>query len=224
MKSLKRFNLLFLEDNETFARHMLELLSRFFAQVFHAKSMKGALELLEREKIHAILSDIRIEDGNALEFISKIRQQDTHIPITVLSAHKDEDFLLKAIPLGLGEYLIKPVEFEVLMASLGRMAEALERLYGRVECFGENLGFYKEERVVIKGEERCPLTPSEARLLELLLAHRGRVLSKEQLEEWLYPEGVVSDSALKNLVLRLRKKIGQESIENIPQIGYKISK
>ena len=68
-------------------------------------------ENFQNNEIDIIISDLKVKDGLALSFIEQIRSINKEIPIVVLSAHKDEEFLLKAIPLGLTSYEIKPINF-----------------------------------------------------------------------------------------------------------------
>ena len=109
---MKQLKVLFLEDNETFAKHTIEFLEFYVKSVDHVVSMKEALETFHNNQFDVILCDLKVKDGNALNFIEDIRKEDGDIPIVVLSAHKDEEFLFKAIPLSLTSYELKPIDFE----------------------------------------------------------------------------------------------------------------
>jgi len=64
------------------------------------------------------------------------------------------------------------------------------------------------------------LSQKEHILLELLIRSRGRVVTKEQIERLLYQDEIMSEAALKNLVHRLRKKVGKGTIVNVHGTGF----
>ena len=136
MNNLKNFKVLFLEDNQTFAEHTIYFLELYLKEVIHCVSMKEALEKFQQNEIDIIISDLKVKDGLALSFIEQIRSINKEIPIVVLSAHKDEEFLLKAIPLGLTSYEIKPINFSDFKNVLNKCAKTIN---------GNSLVFLKED-------------------------------------------------------------------------------
>lgn len=220
MQELKNYNLLFLEDNLSFAKESINFLSLYFNSIYHLTTIKGAIELFNCEKIHLIISDLKVEDGNALEFIQKIRQKDRVIPIVVLSAHKDEEFLLKAIPLNLTRYLIKPISFEEFTQTLQELSQLLQQLYREniklCECVEYNLASKK----LFVDNSCVRLSKKEILFLELLIQKEGDCLNKSEIEEYIWENKTMSQAALKNFVLRLRKKLKKDLIYTIPTRGY----
>ena len=75
MDGLKKFNILFLEDNIGFAKNTIELLNIYFKNVLHSQTINKAVKLFKKNTIDVIISDIKVKDGNGLEFIQKIRKQ-----------------------------------------------------------------------------------------------------------------------------------------------------
>ena len=122
MDRLKDLNILFLEDNEEFAQNTIEFLNIYFKKVYHSAYIKEALKLHSENKIDIIISDIKLHDGNGLNFIQTIRERDKETPIIVLSAHKDEDFLFRAIPLNITAYELKPLSYEKFLSLLKKLS------------------------------------------------------------------------------------------------------
>jgi len=222
VKNLKKFNLLFLEDNELFANNMIEFLGEYFNALYHATSIKDALTIFSEKSIHAIISDIKVKDGNGLEFISKIRELDKITPIVVLSAHKDEDFLFKAIPLNLFDYIIKPIDYDTLIKLLNRLDHALTQTHKEIVHIKENLYYDIKNRTVIADKAVIKLTDMEYKLIELLIKNKNSLTSKELIEKEVYENEIMSESALKNLILRIRKKLGSNFIETVSGIGFRL--
>jgi len=206
MKNLKKYNVLFLEDNEVFAKNMMEFIGLFFNNVFLASTIEDALLLFDQKKIHFIISDIKVKDGNGLEFVEKVRKKDKIIPIIILSAHKDEDFLFKAIPLNLTGYILKPVKYDSVIGVLQKLEPKLEEIYKNIVFLNQEYYLDTKNRYIIKDKERIRLTENESLLLLLLAKNRFFPTTKEMIEEFVYKEEIMSDSALKNLILRIRKR------------------
>lgn len=66
------------------------------------------------------------------------------------------------------------------------------------------------------------MTINESELLELLIINRGKIVTKEMVENKIYIEKEMGDSALKNLIYKLRKKLIKNIIISVDRIGYKI--
>jgi len=222
MKNLKKYNVLFLEDNEVFAKNMMEFIGLFFNNVFLASTIEDALLLFDQKEIHFIISDIKVKDGNGLEFIEKVRKKDKIIPIIILSAHKDEDFLFKAIPLNLTDYILKPVEYDSVIGVLQKLEPKLEEIYKNIVFLNQEYYLDTKNRYIIKDKERIRLTEKESLLLLLLAKNRFFPTTKEMIEEFVYKEEIMSDSALKNLILRIRKKVNNDFITTVSNTGYKL--
>lgn len=220
MKNLNSKTVLFLEDNETFAENTIESLKMYFHEIIHCISITSAKKLFDEEKIDLIISDIKVEDGNSLEFIQYVRATNTEIPIIVLSAHKDEDILLKAIPLGLISYEIKPLNFEKFKSLLAKCSDLLS---SSDEVLENGIYYDKEKKELLEDDKSIKLTKNEAAFIELLLENRGKTLSNESLTQKLWGGKSVTNSALKNLIFRLRKKTANEAFSKIQNFGYQIN-
>ena len=128
MKNLKNLKILFLEDNEIFAKNTIKLLEFYVKDIVHCTSIEKAIEIFNQDSIDIIISDLIVTDGNALTFIKYVRYKDLNVPIVVLSAHKDEELLFQAIPLGLTTYAIKPVDFNGVEAILQKCSDIFNNI------------------------------------------------------------------------------------------------
>lgn len=220
MNNLKNFTVLFLEDNETFAEHTIYFLELYLKKVVHCVSMKDALDSFQKESVDIIISDLKVKDGLALSFIEEIRAIDKDIPIVVLSAHKDEEFLFKAIPLGLTSYEIKPINFTDFKNVLHKCAHAIQ---GKSLVFIKDNIFYDyDKKSIYKNNEEILLSKKESSFIELLIKNKNSVTSKDDINNLIWENEYMSESALKNFLLRVRKKIGKEFFYTIQNIGYRL--
>ena len=220
MHRLKTLSVLFLEDNEVYAKNTIDFLKIYFARVIHTTNIKDALAGFEAETIDVIFSDIKVEDGNGLEFVQQVRNSNKEIPIVVMSAYKDEAFLLQAIPLGILSYELKPIDYDSFLLLLKKIAGHFEAL-----CFFQispNLVYNSQNKELLLDQKAIVLTKKEILFIELLLQYPKQVVPNHLIQSEVWEQEIMSDAALKNLVFRLRKKVGQEFIQTMHGVGYKL--
>ena len=222
MKNLKQKKILFLEDNVAFAKDTVRFLSHYAKEVIHVESMKEALEKFDTESIDIIISDLKVKDGIALRFIEEVRKLNKTIPIVVLSAHKDEDFLLKAIPLGLTTYAIKPINFSEFEKVLKKCSEALCLIDKDVIFVKENTFYDKGRKIIIIDDNSITLTKKEADFVELLIENQSSIVTKDMINDVIWENEIMSDPALKNFLLRIRKKTYRDLFYTIQGVGYRL--
>ena len=221
-KNLKQARILFLEDNLTFAIHTIKLLELYVKEVIHCISIRSALKLFEEEDIDIIISDLKVEDGNALSFIKEVRYKNTNIPIAILSAHKDEKFLLEAIPLGLTAYAIKPINLEEFKSILQKCIVQLKNHNPNISHLKNNVYYDTKKKIIIKDNKSIDLRQKEVLFIELFLDNKDGIVTKELISETIWDDKIMSEAALKNFLLRIRKKVGTGIFKNIKGLGYRL--
>lgn len=223
MQILKEKNLLFLEDNDDFIQNAVDLFRIFFADVYTAKTISQAKNLLQQEKIDLILSDIHLRNENALDFIEEVRRENSLIPIVVLSGYKDEALLFRAIPLGLSAYLVKPLDYASLSHAFESCAKLLVSGTQNLVTLKEGFTYDTQRKVVQKEGTVYELNKKEILFFEMLVQNKNRVLTKEMFENLVYENNEMSDSALINFVMRIRKRFGKDFLHTVADIGYKMA-
>lgn len=222
MDKLRDLNLLFLEDNEGFAKNTIEFLEMYFKNVIHSASLKEALNIFNDSRIDVIISDLIVEDGNGLDFITKIRELDENVPIVILSAYKDEDFLFKAIPMNITAYELKPISYENFIALLNKIVQKLE--IKDIINIASQLDYSFKTKELFLDKESVKLGKKEILFIELMINYIGEVVTNDMIQRNVWEDNVMSDSAIKNFILRLRKKIQKDVIKTIQGVGYKLAK
>jgi DNA-binding response OmpR family regulator len=218
---LAELNLLFLEDNTEFALHTSELLGIYFKKVFHCKNIKEASDTFGEHRIDAIICDVKISGKNGLDFIQEVRKTDENCIVAALSAYKDDDYLLKAIPLNLTAYELKPIRYDDLMLLLKKMSAKLPPRTMAKIC--DNLAYNFETKELMLEKEAIQLTKKELLFIELLIKSHPKVLSHERVQRDIWESRVMSDAAIKNMIFRLRKKVGVDFISTMQGVGYKLA-
>lgn len=220
LKLLKHTSLLLVEDDAMLLENIQDTLSLFFKEIHSATNGKEALETYHENNIDVIITDYVMPHKSGYEFCLEIRQTNTKIPMVIMSNYSDKEKLLNSIPLNLTQYLLKPINYQELINTLMNIIEKLEEQNLLFENVNNNIVYDKTAKELIKNNEIISLTKNETLLLEMFLANKNIVLSMENIELTLSPQESKSDQAIKNIIHRLRQKIGKDTILNTQGLGY----
>ena len=191
-------------------------------QVIEAKDGLEAVSAVEENDISLIILDIMMPnlDGfTALKKIKKIKD----VPVIILSARHEEYDKLYGFDLGVDDYVTKPFSLKELMA---RIKVVLDRNQSSVNTTFKFEGLFidLDGHVVKVDNERVHLTPKEFELLQYLVLHQGRVVSREQFlsELWSY-DYYGDDRTVDTHIKMLRASLGdyRKFIVTVRGIGYK---
>ncbi|WP_413723410.1 two-component system response regulator KdpE [Sodalis sp. RH24] len=204
-------NILIIEDEDAIRRFVRQALEREGYRVFEAATMeRGLLEAASR-KPDLIMLDLGLPDGNGVDFIRDLRLWSS-ISVVVLSARSDEQDKIDALDAGAEDYLTKPFGIGELLA---RVRVALRRpLRGDEKPATVNFAAVSVDlanRQVTRDGELLHLTPIEFRLLAVLVAHQGKVLTQRYLlgEVW-GPNAVEHSHYLRIYMGHLRQKLERD--------------
>ena len=224
-KILKNLNILYIEDEKNIRLNIKKTLELFCENVFDAENILNAKEILTKQRIDIIISDINLPDMSGIDFVKEIRIRDKTIPIILLSAYTEKEFLLEATKLKLVDYLTKPINFKDLNNALQKCVEEILDNSRYIITFKNNIQYNVSHNCLIDDnkKEEIHLTNKELDLLNFLIKNNNRICSADELKSVIWDDYLeATDSALKNLLNKVRKKIGKESIINISGVGYKL--
>lgn len=224
-KILKNLNILYIEDEASIKENVKKTLELFCDNVYDEECIENAKKTLEKNRIDIIISDINLPDISGIDFIKQLRMIDKTIPVIILSAYTDKNYLLEATKLKLVDYLTKPIDFKSLNSALNKCVDEILDNSRYIISFKNNIQYNVLHKKLIdsSNDKEIALTSKELTLLDLLIKNSNRVLSTDELKTSIWEdEFEATDSALKNLLNKLRKKIGKESIINISSVGYRL--
>jgi DNA-binding response OmpR family regulator len=215
-------SVLLIEDNINLRKKFVTHLSYYVGTIYEASNGIEALKLYEQKNPSIIITDIEMPLMDGLEFIQTIRKKNETIPILITTAYSNQKYLFDAIKLHLVEYLVKPIQLELFTKALEQIATILEKQnLSQNIYFGQNFYDPLEKTFTIDGK-KIKLTKSEMKFVEILLQHKGHLVTKHIIEDKMYIFKEMGDSALKNIVFKLKRKIGQDIIQTIDRLGYMI--
>lgn len=219
---LDNFTVLYAEDEEHIRNNMSSAFNFIFKDILIANDGKEALKLYEDKAPDIVILDIEMPYLNGLEVAEKIRENNKTIPIIITTAYTDTKYFLKAIDLNITTYILKPIMLDKLQNALNKCKEQLQFTDNDSIQINENISYDIKARTLYINEKVTLLTNIEMRFLEYMLKHPNRVISYEELECNIWDENGMSDSAVRSLVRDIRKRIGKDTIQNIPKVGYKL--
>ncbi|MBS9782406.1 MAG: response regulator transcription factor [Arcobacter sp.] len=222
---LKKLNILYIEDEEEIRKNLKKTLDLLCNKTFDVDCIEKAEETITNNRIDIIISDINLPKSNGLNFVKNIRTTNKDIPVIIISAYTEKDFLMEATKLKLIDYLVKPIDFKVLYGALSKCVEDI--VYNSKYIInlqnGIQYNVLEKKLFYTDTDKEILLTSKELHLLDELIKNSNKHLSNEELKNLLWEDPFdASDSALKNLLTKLRKKIGKNSIKNLSGIGYQI--
>ena len=180
----------------------------------------------EEAKLHllgaqydAILLDIMMPKLNGYDFLKYLREKGHETPVLFLTAKDAIADRVKGLDLGADDYLVKPFDFDELLARIRVMTRKKAGSRSNLFTYAD-LMVDTQKRTVHRGDKEISLIPKEFTILEHLIRNQGIVLSREQLENriWNY-EYSGSSNNIDVYMSRLRKKIdGEFSVKLIHTI------
>jgi DNA-binding response OmpR family regulator len=220
--------LLIVEDDPDIAAALNLLLSRAGHQVTVARDGRAGLRDAYTERPELVLLDIGLPGMDGWQVLERLRDV-SDVPVLLLTAHGHESDKVRGLRGGADDYLTKPFTNAELVA---RVEALLRRSVGPALWSDEvyDDGVLRIDpaarRTFVQGGE-VRLTPTEFRLLNVLVRHAGAVLSPNQLlaQAWDDPTGI-GPERVKFAVLRLRRKLGWTDpdvspIESVRGFGYR---
>jgi DNA-binding response OmpR family regulator len=175
--------------------------------IVKAADVRTALQAFAAEAPDLAVLDINLPDGTGFGICESIREQ-SRIPVMMLTARGEEEDLVKALELGADDYLTKPFSPRTLLARVKALLRRAGLETGGAMSAGR-LSLDLEAHALRVGEAApVKLTKLETRLLQILIANAGHVVSTERLLTHVWGHRGSGDrQLLKQLVHRLRQKI-----------------
>jgi len=213
---------LVLEDEYALRQSIEEFLEDLGFEVKGFERGDEFLDELYSQKYDILLLDVKVPGINGFELLKQLREMGNDVPAIFVTSMTHVDDLAKGFELGCCDYIKKPFDLKELEV---RLKNVLKR-----ECFdaksdivelGEGFRYDLKRFVLTKGDTNIPLTKQEQRILELLIKHRGSVVTPELFCEEVWGE-YVDPANVRVHINKLRKKLDKNIIKNVHGVGYTI--
>jgi DNA-binding response OmpR family regulator len=171
-----------------------------------------------------LVLDLRLPGMTGLEVLRTLRDRGVTTPVLVLTAQDAVDFKVQALRMGADDYVTKPFAFEELLARVEALSRRPKELKSPVLRVAD-LELDTATREVRRGGGPIELTPKEYAVLEYLMRHAGRVLSRTLITEYAWDYHFDPGTNIVDVVInRLRKKVDsgheQRLLHTVRGVGY----
>lgn len=179
-------------------------------------------DLASSENYTVIVLDLMLPKMDGMEICRKLRAEGKHTPILILTAKGEVNDRVEGLNAGADDYLVKPFAFAELVARIKALSRRPKEELGTVLTAGD-VSLDSVNYSVKKGTRDLSLSKKEFSLLEYLLRHKGKVVTKEQIMQsvWDY-EADILPNTVEVFVGYLRNKIGSDIIKTVRGFGYKV--
>jgi DNA-binding response OmpR family regulator len=218
--------ILVVEDDRTVGQYVIRGLTEQGFQADLVTDGAEALQATSQASYDLLILDLRLPGMTGFEVLRTLRDRDNATPVLVLTAQDAVDFKVQALRAGADDYVTKPFAFEELLArveALGRRPKQIAPRRLRVGDLELDVG----TREVTRAGRRLELTPKEYAVLEYLMRHAGRVMSRTLITEYAWDYHFDPGTNIVDVVInRLRKKVdagpAPRLIHTVRGVGYVI--
>ena len=227
-------HVLIVEDDKEIRKGVEIYLKSQGYEVFQAKDGIEGLEIIEKEEIHLAIVDVMMPRMDGIKMTMKLREK-YDFPVIFLSAKSEETDKILGLNIGADDYVTKPF---TPMELLARVNSQLRRYRHFMEKLNENkenvhviggLELNEDTKEVTVDGENVKVTPTEYKILLLLMKNAGRVFSADEIYEWVWEERAVNTDTIMVHVRNIREKIEispkePKYLKVVWGVGYKIEK
>ncbi len=218
--------ILMIEDDFMIAESTMTLLRFHQFEVEWVNNGLDGLKQLTQNEFDLVLLDLGLPMMDGMQVLKQIRQR-TAIPVLIISARDQLQNRVEGLNLGADDYLIKPYEFDELIA---RIHALLRRVGGTIQQAtadsilknGDVILDVEQHIAKLRGEE-VELSNREWAILVPLMSHPNKIFSKANLEDKLYDfDNEISSNTIEVYVHHIRSKLGKDIIRTIRGLGYRL--
>lgn len=221
------FNILVVEDDKKMRQLMVAVLKKNGYKAFCAEDGEMALEILNKEYIDLIISDIMMPNMDGYELTKSLRDANYNLPILMVSAKESFQDKQKGFMVGTDDYMVKPIDVKEMVLRVGALLRRSKIVNEHKLTFGGTVLDYDALTVSQNGDATV-LPKKEFYLLFKLLSYPGQIFTRQQLMDEIW--GVDSEADERTVdvhIKRLRERFKTNSdfeIMTVRGLGYKAVK
>ena len=229
-------HVLVVEDAKEIRQGVKRYLKSKGYEVIEAKDGIEGLEIIEKEDIHLAIVDVMMPRMDGITMVMKLREKHD-FPVIFLSAKSEEVDKIMGLDMGADDYVTKPFTPMELLARVNSQLRRYRKFMEKLETREEKSNVYvigglernEDTKEVSVDGEPVKVTPTEYKILLLLMNHAGRVFSAEEIYEWVWNERAVNTDTIMVHVRNIREKIEinpkePKYLKVVWGVGYKIEK
>ncbi len=218
--------ILIVEDEAKVARALADGLAAEHYETRVASTGEEGFFLVSNESFDLVLLDLMLPNRGGLEVLGALRARGLRTPVLILTARDTVEDRVQGLDIGADDYLVKPFAFPELLARIRALLRR-GRLDPASKLCHDDLELDPVTRVVTRASRALELTAKEFEILEYLLRHQGRVVSREMLarDVWkVTARATPLDNVIDVTIARLRRKVddpfANKLVHTIRGVGF----
>ena len=221
----KMINVLFVEDDSMIGESTHILLQHEGFEVTWVRTGLEALDALACGEYQLVLLDLGLPELEGLDVLKRIRQdndRNNHIAVVIITARDGVKDRVRGLSQGADDYLVKPYEFEELMARIEAVLRRTNPTLLTHDYYEvADIRLYPATHRLFKNEQEIEISNKEWAILQPMMMHPNQIFSKSHLEQKLYDwQSEVSSNTIEVYVHHLRQKLGKDLIRTVRGLGY----
>ena len=221
------FQILIVEDDKELSQLFRKVLEKNGYQVKCTSDGALALEILDKEYIDLIISDIMMPVMDGYELVHRLRESDNHIPVMMITAKDAFDDMRRGFISGTDDYMIKPVNVNEMVLRVGALLRRAQMINERRQTIGSTV-MDLDSLTVTTENESFILPQKEFMILYKMSAYPGKIFTRNQLMDEIWGYENESDTHTVDVHIgRLRDRFRDSKdfkIVTIRGVGYKVVK
>ncbi len=219
--------LLLIEDDAALRLGLARQLEAEGYRVDHTGDGEEGLFLAREYPFDLAIIDLGLPRLNGLTIVQRVRSAGSAMPILILTARGSWQDKVTGLEAGADDYVVKPFDYPELAARVKALLRRSIKSVSDVLALGPVSIEFSAQKASLNGAP-LELTTFEYRMLEYLVRERARIVTKQELSDYLYPHGEDRDSnVLEVLIGRLRRKLDPDGtlapIETVRGRGYRFT-
>ena len=219
------FKILIAEDDTELRQLFQKVLTKNGYSVIGVENGQEALDVLDREYIDVIITDIMMPVMDGYELVRSLREANLPIPVMMLTAKDAFDDMRLGFLSGTDDYMIKPVNVNEMVLRVGALLRRAQMINDRRQVIG-NTELNMESMTVTSGGVSLTLPQKEFMLLYKLSSFPGRIFTRQQLMDDIWGYDADTDTHTVDVHIgRLRERFRDNpdfQIVTIRGVGYKV--
>ena len=208
--------ILIVEDDKKLRDELEIFLNKNGYKVETMEDFSNTIEDILRRKVDLILLDINLPGFDG-EYVLKEIRKVSEVPIIIITSRDNEIDELLSINYGADHYVTKPFNIQILLAKINSVLRRTSNLgneANKIDCNEFILNISKS--LIEKDDRKIELTKNELKILHFLVQRRGKIVSREEIMEYLWDsESFIDDNTLTVNMTRLRNKLNEFGLKEL---------
>jgi DNA-binding response OmpR family regulator len=215
--------ILIVEDDRDLCDTLYEALRSKGYEVSQSYNGSEAIELLYEHSFEMLILDINLPGKNGFEILKEARSYYPHIAALFMTALDTPEHMEKSFENGGDDYIRKPFTIQELYYRIDAIAKRIYALQSVIVQIAPDIFYDITKRKLLQKHTEVILKPKLLGLLHILATHANQIISREEIEAYLWEGEDLPDRAILRIYIKdLRSLLGEEAISTLRGVGYQL--